>query len=365
MPECAAWDGGGRAVAKRFRRIYDADKVEDVPVWINLFGPCARIGRALGLGIDLPDLTDDAGTDALWQMPGDEWKNPFEGWVADTERRGDHDWMRLADYPFGNAFFDLEEGVKFYTTVAGLAECLAFVASLADKGVRLCDRDFMGRHSGAVGSCVWVSQAISGGGFPDAAPAFGALGLRRPDSSLWVMPQGWQPSPGWVPEDRAPLTAGSVPITVRWSGDPNPIARAMGLGVTLPPHDAWQDDWKAPLEGKVADTMRGIDGDVVRLAGYPFGDAVFDIWEGMSLTVAADRIADALTLVYSLRDRGAPIRRAADGRLNVTVEPAAGPGMPDCALAMMAAGLVPASPLEPGRTAIWEPPQSECSTTAG
>ncbi len=175
--------------------IDDAETVDEVPVWINVFGPCARIGRALGLGIDLPELTDQAETQALWQLPDDIWKDRFEGWVSDTMRSGDEDWIRLAEYHFGIAFFDREEGVKFYTTVANLAECLGFIVSLANKGVELCDPEFMGKYGGENGSCVWVSQAIFGGGVPDAEPIFEKIGLvtsRPKGRPPWVLPPNWQ-----------------------------------------------------------------------------------------------------------------------------------------------------------------------------
>ncbi len=156
------------------------------------------------------------------------------------------------------------------------------------------------------------------------------------------------------------MTAGSVPVTIRWSEDATSIARTMGLDVTLPLREAWRTAWKAPLEGKVADTMESIDCDLVRLADYPFGSVVFDIMEGVSLTTTADRLAETLAFHYGLRDRGVPIRRGENGRLTLSVEPAAGPGVPDCAAIMMAAGLVPTSPLQPRRTALWEPPASAC-----
>jgi hypothetical protein len=85
--------------------------------------------------------------------------------------------MRLwIDYSVGIAFFDIEDGVKFYTTVAGVEECLAFIVSLAGAGVRLWDLGCMEGWGGESGSCVWVSQAILGT-VPDAEPVFKEVGL--------------------------------------------------------------------------------------------------------------------------------------------------------------------------------------------
>jgi len=77
-----------------------------------------KTGHAVGLRVDLPDLTDKGETAALCRLPSDTWKDPFEGEVSDTMRNGGHNWLRLADYPFATAFFDLEEGIKFRTAVA-------------------------------------------------------------------------------------------------------------------------------------------------------------------------------------------------------------------------------------------------------
>ncbi len=174
----------------------EAETVEDVPVWVSVFGPCGRIGRALGLRVDLPDLTDEVATAALWQLPDDTWKDPFEGRVVNTMRGGDHDWMRLVVYGFGTAFYDREEGIKFHTKVASLVECLQFIVSLSDKGVRLHDRDFMEEYAGEFGSCVWVMQASYRNGL-HAYSTFESLGLVRfrPTGGPWVMPPNWRPPP--------------------------------------------------------------------------------------------------------------------------------------------------------------------------
>jgi hypothetical protein len=169
------------------------EAVGDVPLWINVFGPCTQMGRALGLQVDLPNLVDRAETEAICRLPSDTWKDEFEGGVVDTMRNGDHDWMRLADFPFASAFYDLEEGVKFHTTVADLKETLRFIVSLADKGVKLWDRDYMEDYGGEDGSCVWVCQAILGP-VPDAQPEFERVGLvpSGPDGTPpWTLPPGW------------------------------------------------------------------------------------------------------------------------------------------------------------------------------
>ncbi len=176
------------------RSSYRPTSVEDIPVWVNLVGPCTQIGHALGLAVDLPDLVDRTEPEALLRLPADTWKDAFEGRVADTLRHGDRGWLRLSDYGFGSAYLDLEEGVKFNTTVAGLADCLAFVASLTELGVKLWNREFMQEFGGEFSACVWVTPAVQGR-VPDAGPALESMGLVRgsPDAlAPWMMPPGWK-----------------------------------------------------------------------------------------------------------------------------------------------------------------------------
>jgi hypothetical protein len=168
--------------------------VEDIPVWVNLVGPCTHIGHALGIAVDLPELVDRAETAALLRPPNDTWKDAFEGRVADTMRNGDRGWIRLADYSCGHAFLDVEEGIKFSTTVAVLADGLAFIASLTVLGVTLWNREFMQEFGGEFGACVWVTPAVQGR-VPDAGPALESMGLVRggPDAlAPWMMPPGWK-----------------------------------------------------------------------------------------------------------------------------------------------------------------------------
>ncbi len=174
-------------------QLQPADPRSPTTVDKNVFGPCSRIGRALGLEVDLPDLTDRAQTAALWQAPSGTWKDSFEGRVADTMRNGDRGWLRLVNYSFATAFFDLEEGVKFHTDVANVTESLRFIASLTTKGVRLWDHDFMQDHGGESGACVIVTQAVAGP-FPDPGPILEGVGLvpAGPGGlSPWMMPPGW------------------------------------------------------------------------------------------------------------------------------------------------------------------------------
>ena len=83
-----------------WRSNYNPTAVEDIPVWVNLMGPCTQIGHALGLAVDLPDLVDRTETAALLRLPTDTWKYAFEGRMADTMRIGDRGRIRLADYGF-------------------------------------------------------------------------------------------------------------------------------------------------------------------------------------------------------------------------------------------------------------------------
>ena len=155
--------------------------------------PAPKSGTPLACGSTFPILPTEPRQYHYWELPSDTWKDEFEGGVVDTMRNGDHDWMRLADFPFASAFYDLEEGVKFHTTVADLKETLRFIVSLTDKGVRLWDRDYMEEYGGEDGSCVWVCQAILGP-VPDAQPEFERVGLVPigPNGQPpWTMPPGW------------------------------------------------------------------------------------------------------------------------------------------------------------------------------
>lgn len=184
----------GTAYAAYFPTELQAKNCRSCPPLGKRLRPLHKTGHAVGLRVDLPDLTDKGETAALCRLPSDTWKDPFEGEVSDTMRNGGHNWLRLADYPFATAFFDLEEGIKFRTAVAELADCLAFIVSLASKGARLWDREYMEGHGGESGSCVWVTQAIMGP-VPDAATMFAQMGLvpRGPDGlPPWTLPPGWE-----------------------------------------------------------------------------------------------------------------------------------------------------------------------------
>lgn len=101
--------------------------------------------------------------------------------------------MRLADCRFCSAYLDLEEGIKFSTTIVGVGGCLTFIASLAVLGVKLWDRDFMQEFGGKFGAYVWVTHSIVGR-VPDAASMFESMGSLRsgPDGlAPWMMPPGW------------------------------------------------------------------------------------------------------------------------------------------------------------------------------
>jgi hypothetical protein len=91
------------------------------------------------------------------------------------------------------AIFDVEDGVKFYTTVAGVEECLPFIVSLAGAGVRLWDVGCMERWGGESALGIWVPRGNLGT-VPGAEPVFtgSRLGSERTEQDApWAIPPGW------------------------------------------------------------------------------------------------------------------------------------------------------------------------------
>lgn len=143
--------------------------LDDIPVWINLFGDPTRIAQALDLDIALPDVDN---TDAVYwdRVHADGWKPNLRGKIADPWENGDPDWAKLVAFPFCEVWFDLEEGIKFKTQVKNIQATMDLVYALANKGIALFDPD-------DGNSRVRVLQAVLGYQIPDAGPAFEQAGL--------------------------------------------------------------------------------------------------------------------------------------------------------------------------------------------
>ncbi len=56
------------------------DAAAAVPLWVNLFGPCTRIGGAPGLATYLPDLTDRAEAKRYGGCRPTAGRNPSKAW---------------------------------------------------------------------------------------------------------------------------------------------------------------------------------------------------------------------------------------------------------------------------------------------
>src|SRR5947209_1601294 len=124
---------------------------------VNVFGNATDIARALGLDIELPDCDnqDPDYWDRIHANGG--YKRRIEGRIADPWWEGDPDWALLLRLPWGEVWFDIEEGVKLLLAASDIPRALLLVDGLRAHGIRLTDED--GK------SLVWVSPSR----FDDAA----------------------------------------------------------------------------------------------------------------------------------------------------------------------------------------------------
>jgi hypothetical protein len=136
-------------------------------------------------------------------------------------------------------------------------------------------------------------------------------------------PADWDERYEW-PYDR------SRRVCLKILGDPNPVVRALGLDITLPIPDVdegpWNNDgdwWKPPLRGLIADTceVRG-DTDWALLLAPEWGRIWFDLEEGVVVYFPVERMAEALSLLATLREHDVPFAFP-DGTPRVWVTPVA------------------------------------------
>jgi hypothetical protein len=81
-------------------------------VVMTIFADATAVARALGLDIELPDPDDE--DPAYWeQIHADGgYKRRIEGRIADPWLKGDPDWALLLRLPWGEVWFDIEEGTN-------------------------------------------------------------------------------------------------------------------------------------------------------------------------------------------------------------------------------------------------------------
>jgi hypothetical protein len=157
-------------------------------------------------------------------------------------------------------------------------------------------------------------------------------------------PADWDERYEW-PYDR------SRRVCMKILGDPNPVVRALGLDITLPNPETgedspWNDDgdwWKPPLRGLIADTceVRG-DTDWALLLAPAWGRIWFDLEEGVIVYFPVDHIAEAVSLLATLRAQAVPLTFP-DGASRIWVMPIefGDHAAPDMTARIEAAGFAP------------------------
>jgi hypothetical protein len=151
-------------------------------VVVNIFANATTVARALGLDIELPDSDNE--DPAYWEQVHADggYKRRIEGRIADPWLEGDPDWALLLRLPWGELWFDIEEGVKLLLPAAEIARALLLLDGLRAKGTRLTGDD--GR------SLVWVSPTRpGGGGLERVRERLEAAGLVQGINEIvWVLP---------------------------------------------------------------------------------------------------------------------------------------------------------------------------------
>lgn len=118
-------------------------------VVVNIFADATAVARALGLDIDLPDSDNE--DPAYWEQVHADggYKRRIEGRIADPWFKGDPDWALLLRLPWGEVWFDIEEGIKLFLPAAEIVRALLLLDGLRAKGIGLSGEDGS--------SLVWVS----------------------------------------------------------------------------------------------------------------------------------------------------------------------------------------------------------------
>jgi hypothetical protein len=110
-------------------------------VVVNVFADATKIAHALGLNIDLPNSDNE--DPAYWDMIHADggYKPRIAGQIADPWWNGDPDWALLTRLPWGEVWFDIEEGVKLFLVAADIARGLALLDQLRARGIELTGED--------------------------------------------------------------------------------------------------------------------------------------------------------------------------------------------------------------------------------
>ena len=148
---------------------------------VNIFGDATSIARALGLAIDLPDC--DSTDPDYWQAIHADggYKTRISGQIADLWFEGDPDWAKLQQLPWGEVWFDIEEGIKLFLKASDVEQALLLIANLRQHGISLTGDE--GKSLVWFTAPVWGDDALS-----RVRAQLEAVGLRQGRNELvWTL----------------------------------------------------------------------------------------------------------------------------------------------------------------------------------
>jgi hypothetical protein len=110
-------------------------------VVVNVFADATKIAHALGLNIELP--ASDNEDPAYWELVHADggYKPRIAGQIADPWWKGDPDWALLIRLPWGEVWFDIEEGVKLFLLAHDIGLALDLLDRLRAQGIGLTGED--------------------------------------------------------------------------------------------------------------------------------------------------------------------------------------------------------------------------------
>jgi hypothetical protein len=150
---------------------------------VNIFADPTWVAQTLGLDIELPDPDNE--NPAYWERvhANGGYKRRIEGRIADPWWEGDPDWALLLRLPWGEVWFDIEEGIKIFLPAAEITRALLLLDGLRANGILL--RDDNGK------SLVTVSPTRPGnGGLERVRVRLEAAGLVQGFNELvWELPR--------------------------------------------------------------------------------------------------------------------------------------------------------------------------------
>ena len=110
-------------------------------VVVNIFGDATRIARLLGLDVELPD-PGNVDPDYWKHIHADGGYKPrIADKIADPWLSGDPDWALLKRLPWGEVWFDIEEGVKLFVVAADVTHATDLIDVLRTRGLDLSDEE--------------------------------------------------------------------------------------------------------------------------------------------------------------------------------------------------------------------------------